>query len=123
MANPSKAKGTKGETRVVNYLLSQGYKAQRRALSGSEDKGDIEYSYGNHGQVRILEVKTGKMTQNYSRSTRNEWLRQTEVEQHNAKMTAHLVVVRFGRAIEDAEVWSVDGQTFMYLDEFANHCK
>jgi hypothetical protein len=42
MANRSKAKGTSWETRIVNYLLSQLFRAKRKVLSGSEDRGDIE---------------------------------------------------------------------------------
>ena len=42
MANPSKAKGTAFETAVVDYLRSHGQPhAERRALSGGKDKGDV----------------------------------------------------------------------------------
>ena len=42
MANPSKTKGTAAETLVVTYLHANGfYNAERRALAGNLDKGDI----------------------------------------------------------------------------------
>jgi hypothetical protein len=42
VSNPSKAKGTRAETAVANYLREQGWPAvERRALAGSSDKGDI----------------------------------------------------------------------------------
>jgi hypothetical protein len=38
----SRAKGTKAETAIVNYLRANGFPhAERRALAGSADKGDI----------------------------------------------------------------------------------
>jgi len=42
MANPSKRKGTAGETAVVATLVEQGWPhAERRALSGAKDRGDV----------------------------------------------------------------------------------
>ena len=42
MANPSKAKGTAAETAIVKYLREHGHPfAERRALAGNKDKGDI----------------------------------------------------------------------------------
>ena len=119
MSNPSKKKGTAAETKVVNYLATFGIEAERRALSGNADKGDIKVNY--KGNELTLEVKTGKQTENPSRTQIEEWLRQTEVEAANAQCSGALVVVRYRRAIKDAEVYipGVYGSTFMYLDEFA----
>lgn len=40
--NKSKARGTAWETRVVNFLRDHGFPyAERRALSGALDKGDV----------------------------------------------------------------------------------
>ena len=42
MSNPSKRKGTEAERKVVEYLQAQGFTgAERRALAGANDKGDI----------------------------------------------------------------------------------
>lgn len=116
MANKSKAKGTKGETKVVRYLQEHGIEAQRRALAGSKDVGDVEYQ-SSEGK-RILEVKTGKMTSNYNRTQKEQWLGQTREEAKNSGMEAHLVINRYNRSINDSEVWSADGTTFWYLDDF-----
>jgi hypothetical protein len=52
----SRAKGTAGESAVVNWLLAKGYRyAERRALQGSRDRGDIA---GLPGVV--IEVKACK---------------------------------------------------------------
>lgn len=42
MTNPPKKKGTAWETAVVNFLTACGLLARRRALTGSNDQGDIE---------------------------------------------------------------------------------
>lgn len=121
MANPSKKKGTAAETKVVKYLQSKGLNAKRKALAGKDDEGDIDL-LNNFGCRVTLEVKTGKMTANYSRSQLSEWLRQAEVEGNNAHTYSALVIVRYNRRIEDAEVWLInDGlsRKMMYLNEFA----
>lgn len=42
MVNKSKIKGTSAETAVVNYLIKNGaLHAERRALTGNKDRGDI----------------------------------------------------------------------------------
>lgn len=41
LMSASRRKGTAFETAVVRYLQEQGYLAERRALSGRLDKGDI----------------------------------------------------------------------------------
>jgi hypothetical protein len=42
VGNPSKRKGTKFESEVVAYLQSRGFEAcERRALTGTQDRGDI----------------------------------------------------------------------------------
>lgn len=40
MTNKSKAKGTRFETDVIEYLKSEGLKARRTALAGANDCGD-----------------------------------------------------------------------------------
>lgn len=101
--NKSKAKGTTAETRVVKYLASFGIEAKRKALTGSEDQGDID-AKTNIGDV-ILEVKAGKQTSNPNRSQLKEWMLQTARESRNAHHPGFLVVVRYNRALKDADVW------------------
>lgn len=119
MANPNKAKGTRAETSVVNFLNEEdGVHAQRRALSGSNDCGDVEVVVDN-GLHFALEVKTGKQTANPSRTQLEEWLRQAKVESENSGLPCHLVVVRYRRKLCDADVYSVGiPRQHWYLDEF-----
>lgn len=118
MANKSKAKGTRAESKVVKYLIDHGISAKRKALSGNKDEGDIGVEF--YGTDITLEVKTGKMTDNYSRKQLEEWLRQTEVEGKNSDTRSALVIVRYRRKIDDAEViWKKDnGIMLIYLDDF-----
>lgn len=73
MSNPSKAKGTAAETAVVTYLRSRGWiHAERRALTGNQDRGDIA------GVVGVtIEVKACKAF------TPAEWLKEAQTEQAN----------------------------------------
>lgn len=118
--NKSKAKGTRAETRVVRYLAALGLHAERRALSGSQDNGDIKVIASDTEMT--VEVKAGKQTENPSRSQIEEWLRQTRTEAANASCSGALVVVRYRRSLDDAEVYIPEGDdvTFCYLDEFAS---
>ena len=120
LMSKSKDIGTRGETKVARFLNERGVKAERRALSGAEDKGDVKILFKQKEEM-TLEVKTGKMTVNPSRSQIEEWIRQAVVEGGNAGCSAALVIVRFRRKIEDAEVY-IPGSSwhqFMYLDQFA----
>lgn len=113
MANKSKKKGTAAETRIVKYLLSANIPAKRIALSGSNDKGDIEVE----GASVMLEVKAGKQTQNPSRTLVSEWLEQTRTEQENGGWKkAWLVIARHGRSCTDYDCYSTDSG-FCWLDQ------
>lgn len=80
----SKAKGTLAESAAANYLKFQGWPhAERRALCGSVDRGDIT---GTPGVV--WEVKAGTTL------CIPEWLRETEAERVNAKADYGVLVVK-----------------------------
>lgn len=130
MANKNKAKGTAAETRVVKFLKECGIDAKRKALTGSEDCGDIEVNLG-YDMTYMLEVKTGKQTANPSRAQLDEWIRQTIVEESNCrKFDKHvygwLIVARYGKSVKDYDVWWIDDHfetpdntiNHLYLDEF-----
>jgi len=71
----SKDRGTAAETAVVNYLRANGFRfAERRALSGSHDKGDVAGVLDN-----VIEVK------DCSRDGLPGWLDETEAERINAR--------------------------------------
>lgn len=70
----SKAKGTKWESAIVDYLSEHGFPyAERRALSGTQDRGDVA---GVPGWV--LEAK------NCSTASLGVWMDEAIVEQGNA---------------------------------------
>lgn len=73
MSNPSKARGTAAETAVVGYLRARGWiHAERRALAGNLDRGDIA------GVVGVtLEVKSCKSFDLAG------WLKEAQAEQAN----------------------------------------
>lgn len=126
MANPSKDKGTKAETKVARYLTAQGLHTTRRPLAGSADKGDLRMLLPS-GEEVTLEVKAGKQTQNFPRSRMDSWKRETLQEGRNAKCRCALVIVRYRRAFTDTEVWlpnsqwgGVNGWTMVNIDAFAD---
>lgn len=129
MSNPSKAKGTRAETKVVKYLEYCGWKAKRKPLTGSKDEGDIECLPPNRRNWLTLEIKAGKQTANPNRTQLGEWLRQADTEAKNAGCDkSYLVVVRYRRQLIDADVYiqykNRSGRLarkHMFLDEFAKN--
>lgn len=80
----NKAKGTSAETAVVNYLISRGYiHAERRALAGVNDKGDVAGLPGV-----CIEVKAHK---SYSIPA---WLKELAAEKVNSKANIGFLVVK-----------------------------
>lgn len=77
----SKAKGTKAESDVVRYLQQWWPAAERRALSGNKDKGDVA---GIPGVV--VEVKAAQT------QLLPKWRRETWAEMENAG-AAHCILV------------------------------
>lgn len=77
MSNPSKAKGTRFETEIVEYLKSEGLKARRIALAGADDCGDIEVIAPNGIDHFIIEAKNVRETDLAG------WTRQAGVEAAN----------------------------------------
>lgn len=80
----AKQKGTAAETAVVKYLKEQGWiHAERRALHGNLDKGDI-----NLGSPVVLEVK------DHAKITLSEWLKELKVEMGNADVDVGAVIAK-----------------------------
>lgn len=126
MANPSKQKGTRAETKVVKFGESYGFGLRRKALTGSKDEGDVElFDAPRLANPITIEVKAGKQTANPNRTQLTKWLKQREKEEENSGQRCVLCVVRYNRSIKDADVYNVyrDGygetvREHMYLDEF-----
>jgi Holliday junction resolvase len=88
----SKKTGTAAEREVVNYLKKWWPAAERRALSGNKDKGDVA---GIPGVV--VEVKAA------SRLELAKWQRETYAELANAGVSACVLVVK--RAYKAVSQW------------------
>jgi hypothetical protein len=88
MVNRPKNIGTTAETAVVRYLRANGFpQAERRALAGALDLGDI---VGVPGAV--IEVKGGKAAEVASDSQVTAWMAETELERRNARAEVGLLV-------------------------------
>jgi hypothetical protein len=84
MSNPSKRKGTEAERKVVEYLQTNGFPyAERRALAGALDKGDVT---GVPGVV--IEVK------NHAALDLAGWLNELMREVDNAQARYGAVVAK-----------------------------
>ena len=117
----SKAIGTRHETNAVRFMEGYGIKANRKALTGAKDEGDIDVccSLGNV----IFEVKSGKQTSNPNRSLLEEWMRQTKEESQNAGCPGFLLVIRYNRSIKDADVWWMGEPLSMHHMYFDDWCR
>jgi hypothetical protein len=83
MSTKSKRTGTAAETAVVRYLQQWWPAAERRALSGSTDKGDVAGIPG-----LCVEVKAA------ARLDLAKWKRETLAEQENAQARFSMLVVK-----------------------------
>lgn len=84
MVNVPKQKGTAAETAVVSFLRTQGFPhAERLALQGGKDRGDITGIPGI-----VVEVKAEK------EYTLSSWLKECRVEVDNAKADFGFVVAK-----------------------------
>lgn len=89
-----RAKGTAAETAVVRYLQDHGFPyAERRALHGTADRGDVT----GLGPI-VLEVK------NHKTIDLAGWLRELETEMVNAGAETGAVVAK-RRGTTDAAAW------------------
>ena len=80
----AKQKGTAAESAVVKFLQENGFiYAERRALHGTVDKGDIT----GCGPI-VFEVK------DHAKLTLSEWIKELEVEITNAKASTGSVVAK-----------------------------
>lgn len=102
----SKAKGTAWESAIVKHLQGHGFPhAERRTLSGSEDKGDINAAPG-----LVIEAK------NQSRHSFAEWLDEAIAEAKNADDAVGMVWAHRRGKSSPADAYVVtDGATFTRL--------
>lgn len=104
--NAAKSRGTRAETAVVRALRAAGFvHAERRALNGNQDRGDIAGIPG-----LVIEVK------NHARLTLAEWVAEMETERD--RDGARYGVVwhkRRGRANPHDWYVTMTGQDFLRL--------
>lgn len=102
--NRPKAIGTAAESAVVKYLRANGFPhAERRALAGSHDLGDVTGCPG-----LVFEVKGGTAAKTASDGQVAAWMRETEAERVNARADLGvLVLARAGYGPERAGAWWV----------------
>ena len=104
MTNRSKQKGTSAETAVTEYLRSCGFNAaERRALSGAMDKGDISL----HPDI-VIEVK------NHKQMKLSEWLDELITEIANAQAATGGVWHKRPRKGSPAD-WYVTMPGYLYV--------
>lgn len=106
MSNPSKRKGTAWESVIVEYLRGRGFPhAERRALAGASDRGDVA---GVPGVV--IEAKS-------CRELRlGPWLDEAETERANDRADLGVVwLKRRGRIDAGKGFVLLDGDTFTWL--------
>jgi hypothetical protein len=90
-------KGTRAETAVVGYLKEHGFPyAERRALHGVNDKGDIT----GCGPV-VFEVK------DHAKLTLAEWVKELEEEIRNAEADTGCVVAKKRGTLDVGEWYAV----------------
>lgn len=102
----SKRKGTAAETAIVNYLRAMGFiHAERRALNGTQDRGDIAGI-----PAVVIEAK------NCARQELAAWVGEAELERDNDRASLG-VVWHKRRGKSDPGEWFVtmSGQQFATL--------
>lgn len=103
---PARGKGTHAETQIVNYLIDNGWPhAERRALNGAKDRGDVA---GIPGVV--IEVK------NAARLCLAEWVDEALEEGHNANASISAVwFKRRGKGSPGQWFVAMTGEQFVKL--------
>ena len=94
----ARQKGTLAETAFVKFLIANGFPhAERRALHGTEDKGDITGTVGLAWELK-----------NHKTYSIPGWLKETKVEASNAKADYGLLVVKPNRiGVDNVADWWV----------------
>jgi Holliday junction resolvase len=102
----NKSKGTAFETLIVNYLKQNGFPyAERRALAGVNDMGDITGTPG-----LVWECK------NHKTLAMSEWLEEAEIERINANAKYGFVVAKrrgYGKPEQQYVVITLDTLVFL----------
>lgn len=108
----AKQKGTRWETRIVEYLREHGFPhAERRTLNGTKDRGDVNAAPG-----LVIEAK------DQQRHSWAAWLDEATEEGRNADAEIAAVWAhRRGRAGAGEGYVVMDGHTFVRLLRLAGY--
>ena len=100
-----RAKGTRWETAIRDYLADEGVEVHRQPAHGVNDKGDLHV-----GTDVVVEAK------NQERHSLAEWLDEATAEAHNAGRPVGVVWFhRRGKASPRDGYVLLDGSTLVYL--------
>lgn len=107
----SKRKGTAGESAVVDTLQAAGYPAERRALSGAKDRGDVSGIRARIGRV-VIEVK------NCAQMALGAWVDEANAERDNDNAAIGVVWhKRRGKSSPLSWFVTMDGDTWLRVLE------
>lgn len=115
--------GTRAETAVVKYLRDHGFPhAERRALAGALDKGDITGTPGI-----VWEVKGGEAAKTASDGQILKWLEETDREAENAGTLYGVLIVQRSRKATGSwwavDSWPLKGQRGMRLHLLSDYVR
>ena len=98
----SRAKGTFTETAGTRYALKHGFpNAERIALHGSKDIGDVRLDVGV-----FMEVKGGHAAEQASEGQLLRWMQEVETEKANGNWAVgFLLTKRAGKGPQNAGAW------------------
>ena len=101
MTNPPKARGTRTETMLVRLFTAYGLPAERRALKGAADEGDLWL----HGGRIVVEAKHRKTSPSPEQVRR--WMAETQAEAGRVPQCelAALIVNRPGYGVAGMAEW------------------
>ena len=109
MSSYNKAKGTRWESDIEEYINQSGLRARRLPRAGSKDIGDVAVELGN--TVLVIEAKNRKAT------GMAQWLREAQREAENYYQKYNIATIPCvitktrGRGTQD-------GRVTMELDDF-----
>lgn len=101
-----KQKGSKFETKVLNFLRDEGFDAYRNPLHGAKDQGDI----------RLASGRVAVECKNQARHSLGEWLDEATTAAHHAGADCGVVIFHRrgkGNAADDYALMDLRALTYL----------